>query len=119
MSVLKNRSSLITLNLTHMATQRKKPGAGGGKFYRIEVRPKRRFVTFRNQDVGEKGGLERVAGRQPSGTWATAAWFISKDVAHVTRNRLVIDDKKARTVLKQLDGPIKHKKDDVFTARPR
>jgi signal transduction histidine kinase len=43
---------------------RKKPGTTGkGHFYRIMVRPKSEFVTFRVQDVGEKGGLERVAGK--------------------------------------------------------
>ena len=41
---------------------RKKPGTTGeGKFFRIEVRPKEEFVTFRNQDVGEPGGIERLA----------------------------------------------------------
>ncbi len=48
---------------------RKRPGTTGkGKFYRIEVRPKSDFVTFRVQDVGEKGGLERLAGKRSSGS---------------------------------------------------
>ena len=43
---------------------RERPGAGGGNFYRVEVRPKDKFVTFRTQDVGSKGHIERVAGRR-------------------------------------------------------
>jgi hypothetical protein len=43
-------------------SRRKKPGTTGeGEFYRIEVRPKEEFVTFRNQDVGEPGGIETRA----------------------------------------------------------
>ncbi|KKW35696.1 hypothetical protein A2852_00360 [Candidatus Adlerbacteria bacterium RIFCSPHIGHO2_01_FULL_54_23] len=52
--------------------KRKLPGTTGkGKFYRIEVRPKGDFFSFRNQDVGKKGGLERLAGRRSSGSWDT------------------------------------------------
>src|SRR3989344_3457309 len=98
---------------------RKKPGTTGkGNFYRIEVRPKSEFVTFRVQDVGKKGGLERLAGKRPSGSWDTISWLISKDDAHIERGRLVIDDAKAKTVLKQIRGPIVHVKGDVFKAHP-
>lgn len=100
---------------------RKKPGTtGAGKFYRIEVRPKSSFTSFRTQDVGGKGGLERVAGRRSSGSWATATWLISKENAHVnTKGELVIDDKKERVALaKALRGKIAHVKGDVFAAHP-
>ncbi|HWH07421.1 MAG TPA: hypothetical protein VNU47_02785 [Candidatus Paceibacterota bacterium] len=100
---------------------RKKPGtAGTGKFYRIEVRSKGQFTSFRTQDVGEKGGLERVAGRRSSGSWATATWLVSKEHAHVnTKGELVIDDKKERASLaKALRGKIMHVKGDIFTAHP-
>jgi len=99
---------------------RKKPGAGGGQFYRIEVRPKSDFVTFRIQDVGKKGGLERLAGKRSSGSWDTVTWLIQKDAAHVGSNgQLMIDDPRVKTALKQIRGPIMHKKGDVFTALPR
>jgi plasmid stabilization system protein ParE len=99
---------------------RKRPGAGGGRFYRIEVRPKSEFVTFRTQDVGEKGGLERIAGKRRSGSWDTATWLIEKKAAHVnSKEQLVIDDPRAKTALKQIRGPIVHKKGDVFSAHPR
>jgi hypothetical protein len=56
------------------ATKRAKPGArGGGQFFHIEVRPRRQFKTFRTQDVGRKGGIERVAGRCGSGSLALGA----------------------------------------------
>lgn len=100
---------------------RKKPGiTGAGKFYRIEVRPTSDFSSFRTQDVGRKGGLERIAGHRPSGSWATAAWLISKDHAHQgASGELVITDAKDRTSLKKaLRGKIRHLKGDVFVAYP-
>src|SRR3990167_5878169 len=82
---------------------RLKPGTSGkGKFYRIEVRPKSEFVTFRNQDVGKKGGLERLAGKRTSGSWDTVSWLIGKNDAHTERGRLVIDSTKAKSVLKHI-----------------
>ncbi len=98
---------------------RKKPGTTGkGNFYRIEVRPKGEFKTFRIQDVGAKGGLERLAGKRPSGSWDTVSWLISKDDAVVNQGRLTIIDKKARTALEQIRGPIRHVKGDIFRAYP-
>ena len=99
---------------------RKLPGSTGhGKFYHIEVRPKGEFVTFRNQDVGKKGGLERLAGRRSSGSWDTVTWLVNKKIAHVRKNgQLIIDDPKARTMLKQIRGAIFHKKGDVFHTHP-
>ncbi len=99
---------------------RKKPGTTGkGKFYRIEIRPKGEFKTFRIQDVGKKGGLERLAGKRTSGSWDTVSWLVSKKDAHVSSGHLVIDDTKARSVLKNIRGPVTHVKGDVFHAYPR
>ena len=99
--------------------KRRAPGTTGkGKFYRIAIRPKGDFETFRVQDVGKKGGLERLAGKRASGSWDTVSWLISKDDAHTERGRLVIDSTKAKSVLKHIRGPIKHVKGDVFTAPP-
>jgi hypothetical protein len=100
---------------------RKKPGTTGeGKFYRIEIRPKAEFTSFRVQDVGKKGGLERLAGRRSSGSWDTVTWLVSKKDAHITKDKkLIIDDKKAQSFLKQISGKITHLKGDIFTAKPR
>ena len=110
--------------IKYMATRRQRrarklPGAGGGKFYRIEVRPKGEFTSFRTQDVGKKGHLERLAGRRSSGSWSTVTWLVSKTDAHKVGNRLVIDSPRVRTALKQIRGPIVHRKGDVFKAKPR
>lgn len=101
--------------------RRAPPGSRGrGRFYRIEMRPKKNFVMFRNQDVGRSGNLERLAGKRENGKWDTVSWLVEKDVAHVDRNgELVIDDPKTRTALKQIRGKIVHKKGDVFEAKPR
>ncbi len=99
---------------------RKKPGSTGkGNFYRIELRPKNDFVTFRVQDVGSRGGLERVAGKRASGSWDTVSWLISKDHASVKNGHLTITDLKDTSVLKQIKGPILHVKGDIFRAHPR
>ncbi len=98
---------------------RKTPGTTGkGKFYRVEVRPKNEFVTFRVQDVGDKGGLERIAGKRASGSWDTVTWLVSKKKAHVTNGKLIIENAKDKTMFKQIHGPIMHVKGDIFTSHP-
>ena len=101
-------------------TKRKAPGSTGkGKFYRIELRPKEQFSSFRVQDVGKKGGLERLAGHRPSGRWDTVSWLIAKDKATVKNGHLTITGEKDKSVLKQIKGPIVHVKGDIFHAHPR
>jgi hypothetical protein len=99
---------------------RKKPGtAGTGEYYRITVRPKEEFVTFRTQDVGGSGHIERVAGKRRSGSWDTQAWLISKADAHVEGGRLVPDTDEAKHVLEELGSKPRHVKGDAFEAKPR
>jgi hypothetical protein len=99
---------------------RAKPGATGeGEFFHIEVRPRSRFRTFRTQDVGEPGGIERVAGKRESGTWATQKWLISKKHAHLDRGHLVPDTADARHVLEELGSAPVHVVGDRFKAKPR
>src|SRR5262245_47139783 len=100
--------------------QRKKPGTTGhGNYYHIAVRPKRQFVTFRTQDVGEPGHIQRVAGKRGSGSWDTLKWLISKEDAHVENESLVPDTDEARELLETLGSPPVHVKGDTFEAQPR
>jgi hypothetical protein len=76
---------------------RAKPGTrGGGQFFHIEVAPTRRFVVFRYQDVGKKGGVERIAGQRQDGTWETAGgssaklWHMSSAVGSCRTQRLPV-----------------------------
>jgi hypothetical protein len=99
---------------------RAKPGArGGGRFYRVEVAPARRFIAFRYHDVGKNGGVERIAGQRADRTWDTAGWLISKDLAHVERGRLVPDTADARKVLSALGVTPHHVIGDRFQAKVR
>jgi hypothetical protein len=98
---------------------RKKPGAGEGEFYRIEVRPKDEFVTFRTQDMGKKGGIERLAGKRSSGSWDTATWLVSKDFAHIEGRKLVPDHPDARELFENLGSQPTRVKGDVFKAKDR
>jgi hypothetical protein len=98
---------------------RQRPGAGGGNFYRVEVRPKSEFVTFRTQDVGSKGHIERVAGKRSSGSWATAAWLIGKRDAHVSGRKLVADSRDAKDLLKKLGSTPVRRSGDRFHATDR
>jgi hypothetical protein len=104
----------------HEGRARTKPGAGGeGTFYRITVRPKDEFVTFRTQDVGEPGHVERLAGKRESGSWDTQAWLISKQDAHVEDGKLVADTAEAREALEKLGSTPVHVKGDIFEAKDR
>jgi hypothetical protein len=98
---------------------RLRPGTGGGQYYRIEVRPYARFVTYRLQNLGRPGHTKRLAGRTAKGRWNTKSWLIRKSDAHVKAGKLVIDAVKAKTVLRGIRGPIKHVKGDIFAAKPR
>lgn len=102
------------------STVRAKPGASGtGKFFHIQVRPRTDFVSFRNQDIGKRGGIERVAGRRASGSWDTQKWLIGKTLAHRDGKMLVPDSAAARKVLAQLGSVPRHLGGDRFIARPR
>jgi hypothetical protein len=99
---------------------RQKPGTTGkGKYYHVEVRPKDEFTTFRTQDVGEHGHLQRVAGKRSSGSWSTAKWLINKDDAHVEGGKLVADTKDAKDLLKKLGSKPDHLSGDRFKAKDR
>lgn len=100
---------------------RKAPGTSGkGKFFRIVVRPKQEFKSFRIQDVGSKGHLERLAGHRSSGSWDTVSWLVSKDDAHITGDKLVITNKKVKEAIeKGTSGKIVHVRADIFHAHPR
>jgi hypothetical protein len=99
---------------------RKKPGTTGkGNYYHIDVRPKEEFTTFRTQDVGGPGHLQRVAGKRSSGSWSTATWLISKEDAHIENGELVGDTKDAKDLLKKLGSTPTHTKGDVFEAKDR
>ncbi|MGH2628892.1 MAG: hypothetical protein ACRDHY_19815, partial [Anaerolineales bacterium] len=102
------------------AQSRRRPGSPGrGRYYRIEVRPRVDFVSFRTQDVGQPGHIQRVAGRRASGSWATASWLISKSDAHTKNGRLVADTRAAEGVLQALGSAPVHVNGDRFGARPR
>lgn len=99
---------------------RAKPGSKGtGEFFRIVVRDKNQFSSFRNHDVGAPGGIERVAGHRPSGSWATQAWLIAKDKAEVKGDTLTALDDEAQEVLDQLGSKPVHFQGDIFKAKPR
>lgn len=99
---------------------RKKPGTGGeGNYFHVEVRRSDDFVTFRTQDVGEPGHIQRVAGKRGSGSWDTVKWLISKDDAHMDHGHLVADSNGAKQVLSELGAEPVHLKGDIFEAKPR
>jgi len=98
---------------------RKKPGSTGkGDYYHIEVQPKGDFVTFRTQDVGRRGHIQRVAGQRSSGYWTTVKWLIGKEDAHVQGNKLVPDTKDAKSVIEELGSQPIRVLGDRFKARP-
>ena len=98
--------------------KRAKPGTKGeGDYFRIVVRPKGDFTTFRYHDVGEKGHILRLAGKRSSGSWDTQAWLVSKDDAHLEGDTLVADTDDARSLIESLGSKPKHVQEDVFEAK--
>lgn len=92
---------------------------GSGNYYRIIVRPKEEFVTFRTQDVGDRGHIQRIAGKRTSGSWDTQAWLVSKEDAHVDQDHLVADSQDAKDLLEKLGSRPMRAKVDVFKAKDR
>jgi hypothetical protein len=92
---------------------------GAGDFYHVQVRPKGAFRVFRTQDVGKRGGIERVAGRRADGSWSTQKWLIGKEHAHVEDGCLVGDTPEARKVLRTLMSTPHRVRGDRFAAKPR
>jgi hypothetical protein len=100
--------------------KRAKPGTKGeGDYFRIVLRPKEEFTTFRYHDVGEKGHILRLAGKRSSGSWDTQVWLISKDDAHIEGDTLIADTDDARRLIETLGSTPKHVKGDVFEAKDR
>jgi hypothetical protein len=99
-------------------TTRRKPGSTGkGDYYHIEVLPKSGFVTFRTQDVGDPGHIQRVAGKREGGSWETVKWLIGKEDAHVRGGHLVADSKDAKNLIKELGTKPVHISGDRFKAK--
>jgi len=92
---------------------------GEGDYFRIIVRPKEAFTTFRYHDVGEKGHIIRLAGKRQSGSWATHAWLISKEDAHIQGNELVPDTEDAKALVGSLSSKPEYVEGDIFQARDR
>jgi hypothetical protein len=100
--------------------KRAKPGTKGeGDYFRIVLRPKQEFTTFRYQDVGEKGHILRLAGKRNSGSWDTQVWLISKSDGHLEGGTLVADTEDARKLIESLGSKPIHIKGDVFEAKDR
>ena len=101
-------------------SRRKAPGRGSdGDYYHVAVRNKSQFKTFRTHDVGDPGGIQRVAGQRKSGTWGTVKWLIPKEWAHMKGGKLIADSDDARKVLEQLGSAPVHSSADMFEAKPR
>lgn len=100
--------------------KRAKPGTKGeGDYFRIVVRPKEEFASFRYQDVGEKGHILRLAGKRSSGSWDTQVWLVSKEDAHVEGEKLVPDTQDARKLIETLGTAPRHVNGDIFEAKDR
>jgi len=97
---------------------RERPGEGGkGEYYRIEVRPKTEFETFRYHDVGGPGHIQRLAGQRSNGSWDDQAWLISKKDAHVEDHFLKADSEDAKNIL-EIYGPAHQIEGDIFLGHP-
>jgi hypothetical protein len=90
-----------------------------GDYFHIGVRDVDEFISFRTQDIGDEGALQRVAGQRASGGWDTVTWLVSKRHAHLEDGRLVADRKAARDLLNSLGSVPERIEGDFFRAKPR
>ena len=98
--------------------KRAEPGTQGeGEYFRIVLRSKDEFTTFRYHDVGDKGHIQRLAAQRSNGSWETQAWLISKGDAHIEGDGLVADTDDARKLIAGLGSKPKHVEGDVFEAK--
>jgi hypothetical protein len=115
-----DRKSTSTKSNAGKSTKRRTPGSGGqGEYYHIEVRPRKDFVAFRTQDVGDPGHIQRVAGQRESGSWATVKWLVSKEEAHIQDDQLVGDTRETKDLIKKLGAKPILKRGNLFEAKPR
>ncbi len=99
---------------------RKAPGSTGkGNYYHIELRSGDDFETFRTQDVGDPGHLQRVGGKRAGGGWSTVKWLVSKEDAHVEDGKLVGDTQEAKDLIRKLRSRPTQIRGDRFQAKPR
>ena len=98
---------------TQPARPKSKQSAG---YYRVIVRPDTQFTSFRIQDVGQPGGLMRVAGRRSNGSWATQSWLVSKTMAHPDNGILIPDHDDARDLFGQLPHTPKLQSGNIYSA---
>lgn len=100
--------------------RRAQPGSSGrGRFYHIQIRPKSQFARFRVQDIGARGGIERVSGQRSDGSWDTVKWLVEKTHAHLHGGRLIADTAEARKLLRSLGSTPVQTAGDRFRAKPR
>jgi hypothetical protein len=84
-----------------------------------QVRPKTEFARFRTQDVGKKGGIQRVAEKRSSGSWDTQKWLIEKNLADMKEGRLIPKTQEAEGIVGALGSTPKYRGGDRFEAKPR
>ncbi len=97
----------------------KKPGSSGeGNYFHVGMQPSSGFETFRTQDVGEPGHIQRVAGKRSDGTWETVKWLIGKEDAHIEDDELIPDSDEAEKLLDGLGAEPIHIEGDIFEAKP-
>ena len=115
-----SRKSQNSKSTKSRSSGRAKPGSGGtGNYYHIELRSGDDFETFRTQDVGDPGHLQRVGGKRAGGGWSTVKWLVSKDDAHVEDGKLVGDTQEAKDLIRKLRSRPVHIRGDRFQAKPR
>jgi hypothetical protein len=85
-----------------------------GSYYRIIVRPREDFKSFKSETPTINNTIQQINGKNAEGQWSTQSWLIHKDGAHIDSGKLVPDNKAVRRLLQVLDGHVVHIKDDVF-----
>lgn len=100
--------------------KRAAPGTKGtGNFYRITIRPKSEFVSFRNHDIGRAGHIERIAGKRADGAWDTQCWLVDKKDAKIEGGYLIGNNDDVKNLFLKFENSPKHIREDLFSAKDK
>jgi hypothetical protein len=67
-------------------------------YYRIKVRPKNQFSTFRIEHLTENDSIQ-ITGRLADGSWGTQQWLINKGDVRLEKGKLVADDERIQNAI--------------------
>lgn len=90
------------------------PRFNEGEYFRIIVRPRKKFLTFKSEPISSDGMLQQIHGQLPDKRWSTYAWLVNKQGAKAQEKTLVATTTSVTHLFRALNKKIIHVKDDTY-----